>query len=134
MKKLNFTKEQLIDSLTFTEDDYNKAIEGCNEYAIFDEFIQNIMDSCKECNGILGDAISIAENSFESLGKKIYDVYFNDDDSSNNKGWNETYGYCKNYIEDNNGTNESYFADYKGGTVSIYNNETEEDVYIETVR
>ena len=81
-----------------------------------------------------GDAIFIAENSFESLGKKIYDVCFNNDDSSNSKGWNETYGYCKNYIEDNNGTNESYFADYKGGTVSIYNNETEEDVYMETVR
>lgn len=134
MKKLDFTKEQLIDSLSFTKDDYNKAIEGCNEYATFDEFIKNIMDSCKECDGILGDAIFIAENSFESLGKKIYDVCFNNDDSSNSKGWNETYGYCKNYVEDNNGTNESYFADYKGGTVSIYNNETEEDVYMETVR
>ena len=39
MKKLDFTKEQLIDSLTFDESDYNKAIEGCNEYATFDEFI-----------------------------------------------------------------------------------------------
>lgn len=63
-----------------------------------------------------------------------YDVYFNDDNSSNNKGWHESYEYCLDYIKDNNGTNNSYFADYKGGTVSIYCNETEEDVYMETVR
>ena len=31
-------------------------------------------------------------------------------------------------------TDNSYFADYKGGTVSIYNNEREEDVYLEVVK
>lgn len=58
-----------------------------------------------------------------------YDVVFEDDNASNRKGWHETFEYCKNYIESNNGTNNSYFADYKGGTVSIYCNETEEEVY-----
>lgn len=58
-----------------------------------------------------------------------FDVVFNDDNSSNRKGWHETFEYCKNYIESNNGTNNSYFADYKGGTVSIYCNETDEEVY-----
>ena len=133
MKNLTFTKDQLINSLSFDEADYNKASEG-NSDVTFDEFIENIMDSCRECNGTLLDAIFLADNAFESLGKKVYDVYFNDDDNTNNEGWLETYGACKNYINTTNGTNEGYFADYKGGTVSIYNTETEEDVYMETVR
>lgn len=58
-----------------------------------------------------------------------YDVIFNDDNASNSKGWHKTLEYCKNYIESNNGTNNSYFADYKGGTVSIYCTETNEEVY-----
>ena len=133
MKNLTFTKDQLINSLSFDEADYNKASEG-NSDVTFDEFIENIMDSCRECNGTLLDAIFLADNAFESLGKKVYDVYFNDDDNTNNEGWLETYGACKNYINTTNGTNEGYFADYKGGTVSIYNTETEEEVYMETVR
>ena len=66
--------------------------------------------------------------------KLTYDVIFNDDNSSNRKGWQKSYDYCKDYIKNNNGTNNSYFADYKGGTVSIYCNETEEDVYCEEVK
>ena len=53
---------------------------------------------------------------------------------SNRKGFNESYEYCLNYIKMYNGTNESYFADYKGGTVSIVNNNTEEYVYNEIVK
>lgn len=60
---------------------------------------------------------------------KTYDIHFNDCENSNNKGWQETYEYCKNYIEANNGTNNSYFADYKNGTVSIVCNETDEVVF-----
>lgn len=41
---------------------------------------------------------------------------------------------CLDYIKAYNGTNESYFEDYKGGTVSIYCNETEEDVYTEVIK
>ena len=63
-----------------------------------------------------------------------YDVVFEDDNASNRKGWHETFEYCKNYIESNNGTNNSYFADYKGGTVSIYCNETEEEVYTYVIK
>jgi hypothetical protein len=60
---------------------------------------------------------------------KTYDVYFNDSSDSNNKGFKESFDYCMNYIETYNGTNESYFEDYKGGTVSIVCNETGEEVY-----
>lgn len=65
---------------------------------------------------------------------KTYDVHFNDEANSNSKGWQETYLSCLDYIKAYNGTNESYFADYKGGIVSIYCNETEEDVYTEVVK
>jgi hypothetical protein len=58
-----------------------------------------------------------------------YDVLFSDAENSNNKGFRETLEYCQQYIKANNGTNNSYFADYKGGTVSIVCNETEEVVF-----
>ena len=55
-----------------------------------------------------------------------YDIVFNDDEKSNNKGFHETLQYCKEYIAMFNGTDFSYFADYQGGTVQIVCNETEE--------
>jgi len=65
---------------------------------------------------------------------RTYNVYFDSDRESNDKGWKESYQYCKNYIDDNNGTRNSYFDDYKGGTVSVYCNETEEVVYSEPIK
>jgi len=61
--------------------------------------------------------------------EKTYNVVFNDETSSNDKGFKESYNYCMNYIKSNNGTNNSYFASYKGGTVSIVCNETGETVF-----
>ena len=134
MEKLNFTPEKLINNLTFTKSDYDKAAESSNANASFAEFIQGVMDACRECNGTLDDAVFQAEDAFEKLGKKTYDVQFDNDDYTNSKGWHETFEYCKDYIESYNGTNESYFEDYKGGTVSIYCNETDEEVYSERVK
>lgn len=80
------------------------------------------------------DAIKIADNkAFEYYDFVIinctYDVYFEDEYSSNCKGWAVSFAECKDYIDAYNGTNESYFADYKGGTVSIYCSEFDETVY-----
>lgn len=61
-------------------------------------------------------------------------MVFQSDDSSNSKGFDSTFDYCKDYIRMYNGTNESYFEDYKGGTVQIVCNETEEVVYEEDVK
>ena len=58
-----------------------------------------------------------------------YDVHFDDENNSNCKGWAISLAECKDYIDSYNGTNESYFADYKGGTVSIYCNELDKIVY-----
>jgi hypothetical protein len=63
------------------------------------------------------------------MKKKTYNVVFNDETSSNDKGFKESYNYCMNYIKSNNGTNNSYFKDYKVGTVSIVCNETGETVF-----
>lgn len=63
-----------------------------------------------------------------------YDVVFNDDTDSNSKGFKESKQYCMDYIEEHNGTDWSYFEDYKGGTVSVVCNETGETVYEEIVK
>lgn len=63
-----------------------------------------------------------------------YDVVFDSDTSSNEKGFKSSFQNCLDYIEMNNGTNESYFEDYKGGIVSIVCNETGTTVYEEEVR
>ncbi len=60
---------------------------------------------------------------------KTYDVVFNDESDSNNKGFESTKQEAIEYIESNNGTNESYFEDYKGGTVSVIDNESGNVVY-----
>ena len=65
---------------------------------------------------------------------RSYDVVFQSDDSSNSKGFDSRFDYCKDYIRMYNGSNESYFEDYKGGTVQIVCNETEEVVYEEEVK
>ena len=53
------------------------------------------------------------ENSTKLVERK-FDVFFNDDNNSNNKGFEYSLEDCQNYIKWNNGTNESYFKDYKG--------------------
>lgn len=67
--------------------------------------------------------------AIENIIEKTYDVVFNDDSNSNAKGFKATAEYCKNYIESNNGTKTSYFEDYKGGSVSVVCNETEEVIF-----
>ena len=63
-----------------------------------------------------------------------YDIVFNDSENSNNKGFKESLDFCKEYIKKNNGTNNSYFGDYKGGTVSIICNENKETLFTEEVK
>lgn len=60
---------------------------------------------------------------------KTYDVHFNDNNDSNSKGFKLRFDDAKAYIESNNGTNNSYFEDYKGGMVLIVDNETSETVF-----
>ena len=68
------------------------------------------------------------------MKKETYDVHFNNDENSDSKGFKTSLEECKNYITLYNGTNNSYFADYKGGIVSIICNETGEAVYSEIIK
>ena len=63
-----------------------------------------------------------------------YDILFSDNNDSNSKGFEMTFEDAKAYITSNNGTGESYFADYKGGIVAIICNETGDVVYEEEVK
>lgn len=65
---------------------------------------------------------------------KTYNVVFNDSENSNDKGFALPLEDAKDYIARYNGTNESYFEDYKGGMVSVVCNETGETVHEEEVR
>jgi hypothetical protein len=53
-----------------------------------------------------------------------FDVVFHDENNSNSKGFAASQEYCIDYITRYNGTNESYFQDYKGGYVQVVCNET----------
>ena len=75
-------------------------------------------------------------STFEIIPDDVltYDIVFNDETDSNNVGGSWSLQEAKDYIEINNGTDNGYFADYKGGTVSIYCRETDEEVYCENVK
>ena len=65
--------------------------------------------------------------------EKTYDVVFNDSNDSNSKGIHGTYDECMSWIESNRYDQSTYFGDYKGGTVSIVCDQTEEEVYSESI-
>lgn len=64
---------------------------------------------------------------------KTYDVYFNDENNSNNEGFSSSYEDCMGWIDLNRHDKSTYFGDYRGGTVSIICNETGEEVYTEVI-
>jgi len=63
-----------------------------------------------------------------------YDIHFNNDENSNNMGFAKSFTECEQFIAQHNGTNHSYFADYKGGVVSILCNETGEEIKSVTIK
>ena len=69
----------------------------------------------------------------ETNCEQVYDVIFNDDIASNCKHINSTYECCMQWIEANRHDNTTYFADYKGGTVSIVEVNTGNYVYTENI-
>lgn len=65
---------------------------------------------------------------------KTYNVLFHDSENSNDKGFALSLEDARAYVATYNGTNESYFADYKGGIVQIVDNETGEVVHEEEIK
>jgi len=64
---------------------------------------------------------------------RTFDVVFIDDNNSNSKGFKATEEYCFDYIKNHNGTDESYFSNYKGGVVQVVCNEDGEVIHEEFV-
>lgn len=93
--------------------------------------------SIQDCDGytIAGpDDVCIEyDGGYLTAEEETFDVIFDDDDFSDEKGFALSYKECKQYIDTYNGTNESYFADYKSGTVSIVSNITGETEFITEV-
>jgi hypothetical protein len=58
-----------------------------------------------------------------------YDIVFNCDEHTNNKGVELSLNDAYSYISFNMYNKWSYFQDYIGGTVSIVNNETGDTIY-----
>ena len=75
----------------------------------------------------------IKENGI-AIEELTYDVVFNDDEATNAKGMEATKVDAILYVKLYNGTNESYFADYKGGVVQVVCKEPGDVVYEETVK
>jgi len=82
------------------------------------------------------DIINILDHQEKmyQINVPTYDVVFNDFTSSNSKGFQESLEYCRDYVEASNGTNDSYFADYKGGTVAVVCNDNGQRVFEEKVK
>lgn len=71
----------------------------------------------------------LIESTYIQSELNTFDVYFDDDNNSNCKGFYNSFEECYDYIKNNNGTNNSYFEDYKGGIVSIVCNNNSITVY-----
>lgn len=66
---------------------------------------------------------------------RTFDIEFNDNKKAQSKGFELSYSEALDYVKTwNDGSGHSYFADFKEGTVSIVDNETEETVHTEPVK
>ena len=62
---------------------------------------------------------------------KTYDIYFEDNQDSNNCGFELTLDMAINYVKMYHDSDKGYFRDYKGGFVQVRCNQTGEVVYEE---
>ena len=60
---------------------------------------------------------------------KTYDIWFSDDDNSNNKGFRSSFAWCMDWVSIHSATRTGGFEDYKGELVCITCNETGENRY-----
>lgn len=65
---------------------------------------------------------------------ETYDIHFKKDSKSTCMGLKVSPSEAVNYINNNNGTDNGYFKDYKEGIVSVVCNETSDLIYFEKVK
>lgn len=120
------------DPVLMTEQEANDLVDELTKYVDEEQLGSTEME-----NKIAHDAFDAGEWGFKVEQDLTFDVQFDNDTMSNSKGFHSTYEECMEYIRANRGTSHnsySYFADYKGGVVSIVCNETGETVYSEEVK
>ena len=89
-------------------------------------------DDAARINKLVEEFAPAAEYDY-TIEELTYDVCFDDDTASDCKHFHFSIKDCRAYIKCYNGTNVSYFEDYKGGVVSIRCNETGETIYEEEI-
>ena len=134
------------DEVSFVnDDDYADEIEVIRKGEEFADFKSCLSDEeyesmtfvrIKHNTGYNEENQDIQVGVWELDGLLTYDVVFQSDYSSDNEGFHSSLEYCKDYIEMNNGWDQAdgNFKFYKGGTVQIICNETEEVVFETTVK
>jgi hypothetical protein len=127
----NYCSTELADS---ERDAIEKVLQKYFSEDYFAEEDGTIYDSSGNCIAEPDDNTIEFGDGYFYAEKLTYDVVFDDDNSSDRKGFAESLSYCKDYIQLHNGTNESYFEDYKGGTVSVICKQTGDNEYAETVK
>lgn len=90
----------------------------------YDYFVRQVKEMFDQFEGCQMEANEV----------KTYDIEFHDNTTANSKGFSESKEYCIDYIKSFNGSDVSYFADYKGGTVNVVCNETGDIIHSETVK
>ena len=142
MEKTNITTEELKTLLVANNFDAAATAEAISKVMPLDvaDIEKAIGDNLAwfTCDLDEGEPIELDENELNVIAEDInalftYDVFFSNDDNVINKGFHQTYEECKGYIDSYNGTDESYFEDFKGGYVYIKCNETGEFVYEEPI-
>ena len=107
---------------------------GLFEY-LTDEEIQEIESDDEKHEEVKEEVIDFIEENYD-FPAKTYDVVFDDDTAMNEKGFKATLEYCKDYVINNNTGKKTgtYFDDYRGGTVMIVCNETEEVAAMQPIK
>ena len=107
---------------------------GLFEY-LTEEEITEVEESDEKREEMEEEVIDFINDNYD-FPAKTYDVVFDDDTSMNQNGFKETLEYCRDYvINNNNGVkNGTYFDDYRGGTVMIVCNETEEVAAMQPIK
>lgn len=131
---LDYRDGGLTDPILMSKEEAENLLSELNNY-VKNEFIGKTDYDNEQAHwtferGIWGFKL----DEFDLDEEQTYDVVFNDDEATNAKGMKATKVDAILYVKFYNGTNESYFADYKGGVVQVVCNETGDVVYEETVR
>lgn len=65
--EVNNMMDELIDSIDFSEEEYNERVEGLDDIATFNEFLENIIKIVRDNHGTIEDAVYIANDAFMNL-------------------------------------------------------------------